>query len=412
MTRKNFLVLDGNAVKVRLQADYISSGSSVHVDWLRFTIHRINLDTPSIDDLFPKAQDIALPGVELGEWAKSIDDSGAYAPRYSDDVYRENRFNEMKRILSAMPDSDFAPAAQAKDVAIRVANILGADFHLNTELLKGQDHYKYKWSITRNGKECAWVGFLASSLSHKQQQQSKTIHVNITGTACTFAIQSWPAAMADFIIETKANITRCDLAVDFFDGINGGMERIKSDYENGKMKNKGHQPSCNMMGDWTVRGGARSFYVGSKEGGKQTNIYEKGHQLFGRQSGNNWQRIELRYGNKLRDLPVDILNRPSDFFAGASAWHAAMLEERGDGVAAAEGVTVRARRAIETVAAEVKRNQRWMENTVIPSITLAFRHMGDEFLNFVSGKKVPGRLQSFSDKEISAAYSSAFVGAG
>ena len=110
-------------------------------------------------------------------------------------------------------------------------------------------------------------------------------------------------------------------------------------------------------------------------------------------------------------MPVDILTRPSDFFAGASAWHAAILKERG-GVAAAEGVTVRARRAIETVAAEVKRNQRWMENTVIPSITLAFRHMGDEFLNFVSGKKVPGRLQSFSDKEISAAYSSAFVGAG
>ena len=54
-------------------------------------------------------------------------------------------------------------------------------------------------------------------------------------------------------------------------------------------------------------------------------MYEKGHQLFGPESGSNWLRVELRYGNKLRVLSSDILRNPSNYFAGASPWHASML---------------------------------------------------------------------------------------
>ena len=61
-----------------------------------------------------------------------------------------------------------------------------------------------------------------------------------------------------------------------------------------------------MVGDW-ANGHARSFYIGSKEAGKQTNIYEKGDQLFGVETGSKWLRIELRYGNKLRVLSPEML---------------------------------------------------------------------------------------------------------
>lgn len=65
-----------------------------------------------------------------------------------------------------------------------------------------------------------------------------------------------------------------------------------------------------MIGDWSANPqDGRSFYFGSKEAGKQTNAYEKGHQLFGFEAGSKWLRIELRYGNKLRVLPVDMVRR-------------------------------------------------------------------------------------------------------
>jgi phage replication initiation protein len=81
----------------------------------------------------------------------------------------------------------------------------------------------------------------------------------------------------------------------------GGMERVESDYRNGLMNSQGKRLSCNVVGDWP-NSRARSFYVGSKEAGKQTNVYEKGNQLFGPKDDSPWVRVELRYGNKLRPL--------------------------------------------------------------------------------------------------------------
>ena len=102
-----------------------------------------------------------------------------------------------------------------------------------------------------------------------------------------------------------------------------------------------------------------------------------------------------------------MLRRPADFFAGASDWHAVLLAEHGT-IAAPESVTVKARRALETVRAEVSRNVRWLLNTAAPSVALAFQHLGDDFLDLVTGKSAPGRLQSFNDAEIANAYASAF----
>jgi len=122
----------------------------------------------------------------------------------------------------------------------------------------------------------------------------------------------WRQKIASLITAVEGKITRVDLALDFFDGLTGGMDRIRSDYMHGAMDHWGKRPKCNLVGDW-CNGVARSFYIGSKEAGKQTNVYEKGHQLFGNSSGNPWIRAELRYGNKLRVLPVDVLTRPDDF---------------------------------------------------------------------------------------------------
>lgn len=410
MTRPNPLVLDGAEVKLRLEAHRAVTRSPVHVDWLRFTVQLRNAPIPLADDLFPLPPREAMPvGRDLDSWYEENIKDGKYCPRNLNDQHWEEKRQALQKLLATLPDADFAAGTQAKDLALRVAAALGPDFSLHPELLKGHDFYRFRWSIVRNAKECAWVGFLASGTSPRQQAQATTIHVNITGTACTFAEPVWPTRMAELIEETKAKITRCDLALDFFDGIQGGLRRIKSDYELGLMDCRGKRPKCNMMGVWLDSGGhSRSFYFGSKEAGKQTNVYEKGHQLYGPESANPWQRIELRYGDKLRVLSVEMLRRPADFFAGASDWHSALLAEHGAVVVAPEPVACKSRRALETVRAEVSRNVRWLLNTAAPSVALAFRHLGDEFLHIVTDKAAPGRLQSFHDAEVQNAYASAF----
>lgn len=387
MTRpaKSSLVLDGNVVKARLIAERTASQSVVHVDWLRFTVQLRNAPAPAVEDLFPKKPS---------------------------NVWDEcNRMAELHRLLATMPDADFAASAQAKDLAVQVAHDLGPDYVVAPEVRKGYDFYRYRWSIERNGVECGWVGYLSSGDSKRQAAQSKTIHANLYGAACTFAAPGWTKRLASLIERTQADITRCDLALDFFDGVPGScnyLQQTMDDYRAGLCNSGGKTPVSNTQGDWANHR-ARSFYFGSKEAGKQTNVYEKGHQLFGSDSGSPWIRIELRYGNKLRVLSPEMLRRPADFFAGASDWHAAVLL-KADQVPLPEHVPCTPRLALETVEAEAARSIRWFRDVAAPTCAAAIEFLGfDELLAMVKDVKLPGRLTPFSLPEIRRAFGPAFA---
>lgn len=103
MTRPSALVLDGNQVKLRLQAERVATGSTVHVDWLRFTCLLRNAPTPSADDIFPRS-------------------SGPIV--FSDDIFARERAEKMARILAELPDADFAASAQAKALAIKKPRLI------------------------------------------------------------------------------------------------------------------------------------------------------------------------------------------------------------------------------------------------------------------------------------------------
>ena len=374
MSRKNALVLDGEEVRVRLEAERVFSKTPVHIDWVRFTVIRRNCETPSADDLFPRAEGNA----DLWE-----------------------RLSEFDRMLREVPDCDQGAGVQALELAQEVCTALGAEFSVATEVRKGLDFYKHRLSIVRNGAEVGWVGFQASSDSPRQAAQGKTLHVNIEGAGCTFAEPGWNARLADLADARAATITRADLALDFFDGLRGGIERVKADYGAGMLDICGKRLKCNMLGDWTASSkGARSFYTGSKEAGKQTNAYEKGDQLFGVEGGSRWLRVELRYGNKLRELPSDVLRRPADFFAGASDWHAAVLREA-DAIAAPQPIPRKPRLAIETTDAEVTRVVRWLKRTAGPVFAFAMRELPEPaLLQLMSNPQLPARLARFAPGEV------------
>lgn len=392
MSRVTDLVLDGSQVKLQLLAERQATSDLVHVDWLRFTCFLRKAPCASEDILFP------LPDQSIEPLS----------------VAEEERFKArnayLSKFLADLPPVEFSPAQQALALADQVCGCLGEGFSVAPELRKGLDFYRHRWSITRAGAEVGWVGFLASSDSPRQSSQRSTLHCNIFGSACTFAQSGWRQKIASLITAVEGKITRVDLALDFFDGLTGGMDRIRSDYMHGGMDHWGKRPKCNLVGDW-CNGVARSFYIGSKEAGKQTNVYEKGHQLFGNSSGNPWIRAELRYGNKLRVLPVDVLTRPDDFFAGASAWHESLLFEASKLFGTScdvepEPVKTTTRLASETVAAECARVARWAMNTAAPTLAALVKFTSYEFLAALCGtEKLPGRLKRFTESELQRAFS-------
>jgi phage replication initiation protein len=383
MTRPNSsaLVLDGSEVKLRLVAERERTGCPVHVDWVRFTTVLRKAPAPDVEILFPRGR---------------THDGGAY-----------DKWQEVARVLRTLPDCEHDAAAQAHALAERVASALGQEFAVASDVRKGHDFYRFRWAITRNEVECGWVGFLASGDSPRQQAQARTLHVNVWGSACTFGDAGWNDRLADLIDECDGDLTRCDLAADFFDGIAGGMDRVLADYKAGGMDSGGKRLKCNMVGDW-ANGRERSFYVGSKEAGKQTNVYEKGDQLFGVEAASAWMRIEGRYGNKLRVLPSDMLRRPADFFAGMSEWHALMLAELSATVTA-EKVRCHSKLSVQTVLAECVRNARWAVRTAGPTFTALLRYVDfDGLRGLMVGGKLPKRLQRFSDAELAAGFVDAF----
>lgn len=377
MTRpaKSSLVLDGNDIKLRLEAERTASNSVVHIDWLRFTCQLRNAPAPSVDVLFPEWKDMDAQGIERAR---------------------------ILRLLAEMPNDEFAASTQAYDLAVELCQALGPDYTVAQDVRKGHDFYRYRWSLERNGTECGWVGYLSSGDSPRQSAQARTLHANLYGAACTFAAHGWNTKIAAIVDARSADITRTDLALDFFDGLPGGIEKVVNDYKNGLCDVGGKRLKSNCVGDW-LNGNSRSLYFGSKEAGKQTNVYEKGHQLFGPESGSNWLRVELRYGNKLRVLSSDILRNPSNYFAGASPWHASMLA-LADVVVTPEPVKTTPRLALETVQAEVTKNVLWALHTAAPTIAAAWDFLGSGFLELVTEKKLPGRLQKFSKAELQRAF--------
>jgi len=392
VTRPAQLVLDGNTIKVRLQADRQQYAAPVHVDWLRFTLPRRAAPVASADLLFP---------VHDNQWHEST------------------RGARLSSLIASMPDCEVAggaglsfkpdersAAVEAFGVADDVAVMLGEGFSVAVEVRKGHDFYKFRWSIVRNEIECGWVGFLSSSSSPRQQAQSRTIHVNLYGLACTFGAFGWRHKMADYIDQFSGDITRADLALDFFDGLPGGFSSVLSDYSEGLCNVNGKQPKCNQIGDW-VHGQGRSFYFGSKEAGKQTNVYQKGDQLFGVEAANPWDRIELRYGNKLRVLSTDLLRRPSDFFAGASEWHAFKVYQAQE-TPLPEPVKCKKRLEEQTVQAEATRSFRWFMNVALPTAALMVREAPDMVLDLFRTEQLPGRMSKFSESERRLALSNVF----
>lgn len=140
-----------------------------------------------------------------------------------------------------------------------------------------------------------------------------TMMVDLTGKGCSL-VSDWGAVHAT-MQDLDARITRADTALDLMEGFT--LEQFDDLYLAGEFNCGGRIPSRRYFegGDVNdLHAHGRSLYLGKKTNGKELCIYEKGKQLGDPDS--EWLRIEIRFGNRDRVIPHEIVLDPTRFFAG------------------------------------------------------------------------------------------------
>lgn len=144
--------------------------------------------------------------------------------------------------------------------------------------------------------------------------QRNTVYLSIPGVVAGALSADKLAQVAVLLESFGARLTRVDCAIDDYEGRYLTIERMREWYAEGKFTGQGRPPKAVFISDEGNRTGC-TFYVGSRGAGKILRCYEKGRQLGDPSSP--WVRVEMQLGNKLRELPWEILSRPADMIAGA-----------------------------------------------------------------------------------------------
>jgi phage replication initiation protein len=150
------------------------------------------------------------------------------------------------------------------------------------------------------------------SVSIGGEAQARRWMLQFTGTGCERVIEWLP--VRDLLGALDAKLTRLDLKVDFPNG-ELSLDDVQAMVDQGGFTVFGRKPAVTVAGDWLAGERGRTLYVGKPENGKVLRAYEKGKQLGDLRS--RWLRVEVQFGNRGRDIPLDAITDPDPYFAGA-----------------------------------------------------------------------------------------------
>lgn len=363
-------ISDGQRIRWTLEQQRQESQAGVRIDWLRFTVPVSSV----LDDLEDE-----LPFDPQG--LCKLDQRGR-------DLVREGRGVEPDEVsLGAM--------AVSRHGARRVASLLGCLEVGETED-KGMDYYQARTPLLCNGDVVGHV--LAGS---KNDQQSRTLHVNLHGAAFLY-VSLEKAALLKPLISSGGWITRVDLSFDMFEGFE--MDAVRAAYLGGEFKVRGKQPGQREIGSWTL-GHSRTFEVGSRETGKVIRVYEKGDQLFGHEAADPWVRAEVEFRSNHRVIDLEVLDRPADFFAGAYPFCESLLAEH-QSAFIAERIATTPDVKDKTSDAAVTRFVRWSMQTAGPAIAHLFWKAPEVLTALVEREshRLPRRFRGFSAADVAASF--------
>ena len=140
-----------------------------------------------------------------------------------------------------------------------------------------------------------------------------TMMVDMSGQGCSL-VCDWQAVYAT-LQDVDARITRVDTALDLMQGFT--LDQFDDLYFAGDFNCGGRIPTRRMFQSGDLHNPfahGRTMYLGKKANGKELCIYEKGKQLGDPDS--EWLRIEIRFGNRDRVIPHDVVLDPTKYFAG------------------------------------------------------------------------------------------------
>jgi phage replication initiation protein len=268
---------------------------------------------------------------------------------------------------------------------------------------RGQDFYAVRVAIMSH---TAVVGYVMAG--SQKTQQANTVHFNLFGQACLAIPLDRMARVRSMVAQAKGWLTRVDLAVDVWSGHR--MEAVQTAWEQGQFDVRGKRPGQRNAGSWAA-GHSRTFYVGSRETGKELRAYEKGDEQFGGRDASTqygcaeWIRYEVELRDKHRVIDLDVLTRPADFFAGAYPFCDRLLTEL-DVQAEAQSIKTVPEVADVTALAAVDRVASWLDSTCGAAVAAVFELGGDILAEIVDRNRhrIARRLKAFSATDVAEAF--------
>lgn len=362
-------LLSGSRVKATLEAADVRNPGRVRIDWLRFTasLDAIVAACPALPLDLDALALMSQPARDVARMARAVDDGPATT---ACGVSRAGACWIVERLCI---------------------------FEVGVTEARGMDYYTARTALMFSGECVGWV--LAGGRSWAQ---ASTVHFNLFGGACLRLTPDRLAVLREWCEVHSATITRVDLALDIWHGFD--ISTMATRYLSGEFDVRGKRPSQREIGSWTL-GHSRTFEVGSRGTGKLCRIYEKGHELFGHESGDPWVRVEVEIRNNHRIIDLDVLINPAQYFAGSYTFCREVLSQC---VGEVEARTIKTIPGLvdKTVDAAVQRVARWVKRTAAPALC-AMLSFGGDILDQIVGDEAgrdTRRLRGFQPGEIRAAF--------
>jgi len=206
--------------------------------------------------------------------------------------------------------------------------------------------------------------------------------LEFSGSSCG-CIENWSAVQAFLQSLDEPRLTRVDTALDLFKGEHT-VDDCKDWYNKGEFTMRGRKPTSSLSGDWINEQEGRTFYVGKLKNGKELCCYEKGKQLGDKESA--WTRFEVRFSNRDRVIPFEILTQPSVYFVAAYPALEHIVQEAGEVI---KTVSTTAEATISTILRALKRTYgKWFH--VLKKSDLPIH----ELVEGITVKEIPHRIQA------------------
>ncbi len=180
---------------------------------------------------------------------------------------------------------------------------------------KDSETHKYKiYSNGLNGYKFA-IGLPFSAGIIHVGHSSGTCLVTISGQGCLVAEPGWEHRFYRFLVDVRGWLTRIDMAFDDYEGKLFPVREMRKQAREGAFDRR-RPPKIELRGAWEQNdpdNTGLTLYIGARMSGKLCRIYEKGKQLGDETS--EWVRAEVELHNSCYQLTLDMLLKPSQWFA-------------------------------------------------------------------------------------------------